>query len=303
MCAPIPARGRLACDHRWPHRQHGSSMTEQTATPGSPLPIADDAAVRAAQILFDAWQQGDKIVALPEACRPATRADGYAIQSALLRLSGRNAFGWKVAATSAAGQAHIGVDGPLAGRLLSGQIHVDGAVVPIGGNRMRVAETEFAFRMSHDLPPRQNAWTLAEVMAAVDALHLAIEIPDSRFENFVTAGAPQLIADNACAHRFVMGPEAAGDWRSIDLSAHVVKAEVRAGDTLRYTREGQGSNVLGDPRIALTWIANELSALGIGLRAGEVVTTGTCVVPLEFEAGDAIRADYGVLGRVAVRIA
>lgn len=279
-------------------------MTEHSDTApvaGASLPI--EAALRAAALIWDAWQQGHKLLDLPQDCRPASRADGYLIQAAVQKLSGRNRFGWKIAATSTAGQQHIGVDGPLAGHLLSGQIHEDGSVVPIGGNRMRVAEPEFAFRMGADLPARERDWTTDEVVAAVSSLHLAIEIPDSRFEDFVTAGAPQLIADNACAHRFVMGPEASGDWRSLDLSAHVVKADVRAGDTLRYTREGRGSNVLGDPRIALAWVANELAALGTGLRSGDVVTTGTCMPPLEFEAGDAIRVDFGTLGRVAVRIA
>jgi 2-keto-4-pentenoate hydratase len=284
-----------------PEDQMPPRSDADTTASGPPLPA--EAARRAAEILWDAWQQGRKIAALPDDCRPLTRLDGYAIQSALLQLSGRNAFGWKIAATSAAGQMHIGVDAPLAGRLLSGQIHVDGSVVPIGANRMRVAETEFAFRIGQDLPPRAQAWTKDEVMAAVSALHLAIEIPDSRFETFATAGAPQLIADNACAHRFVMGPEAPADWQALDLSTHVVRAEVLAGDTLRYTREGIGSNVLGDPRIALVWLANELSAIGVGLRAGDVVTTGTCMEPLAFEPGDAIRADFGQLGRVAVLIA
>jgi 2-keto-4-pentenoate hydratase len=286
-------------------------MTQQThgnEGAGGPRPAATrtigaDAAVRGATILWDAWQQGHKVRGLPDDCRPATRADGYAIQSALLELSGRSAFGWKIAASSVAGQTHIGVDGPLAGRLLSGQIHVDGAVVPIGANRMRVAECEFAFRMGEDLPPREAPWTLEEVMAAVAALHLAIEIPDSRFEDVATAGAAQLIADNACAHRFVMGAASGADWRAIDLAAHAVRAEVRDGDTLRYSRDGAGSNVLGDPRVALAWLANELSSHGLALRAGEVVTTGTCMEPLEFEPGDAIRVDFGVLGRVAVRIA
>ena len=63
-------------------------------------------------------------------------------------------------------------------------------------------------------------------------------------------------------------------------------------------REGIGANVLGDPRIALTWLANELSALGVALEAGQVVTTGTCVAPLEIVAGDGVRADFGVLGTV-----
>jgi 2-keto-4-pentenoate hydratase len=59
--------------------------------------------------------------------------------------------------------------------------------------------------------------------------------------------------------------------------------------------------VLGDPRIALTWIANELSRLGVALREGEVVTTGTCMQPLDVLPGDHVTADFGRFGRVEVR--
>ncbi len=53
--------------------------------------------------------------------------------------------------------------------------------------------------------------------------------------------------------------------------------------------------------VALTWLANELRELGIGLRSGQVVTTGTCMTPLELVAGDRVRADFGALGSVEVR--
>jgi 2-keto-4-pentenoate hydratase len=72
-----------------------------------------------------------------------------------------------------------------------------------------------------------------------------------------------------------------------------------AGD---LTREGKGANVLGDPRIALAWLVNELSGLGITLKAGEVVTTGTCLVPLPIQPGVDVSADFGSLGRVTARI-
>jgi 2-keto-4-pentenoate hydratase len=60
--------------------------------------------------------------------------------------------------------------------------------------------------------------------------------------------------------------------------------------------------VLGDPRVALTWLVNRLSSLGVTLEAGQAVTTGTCMPPLEIEAGDAVRADFGPLGQVALRV-
>jgi 2-keto-4-pentenoate hydratase len=236
---------------------------------------------------------------LPGAMRPASRADGYAVQARLEARSASPLFGWKIAATSKVGQAHINVDGPLAGRLLRERSFDSGAEVPFGANHMRVAEAEFAFRMARDLAPRPQAYEVADVMAAVETLHPAIEIPDSRFNDFTVVGAPQLIADNACGHYFVIGPASTADWRALDLAAHAVKGEI----TGRLTRDGLGANVLGDPRAALAWLVNELSGIGATLRAGEVVTTGTCLVPLEIQPSDRIVMDFGVLGRVDARMA
>ena len=61
-------------------------------------------------------------------------------------------------------------------------------------------------------------------------------------------------------------------------------------------------HVLGDPRVALTWLANELSRLGIPLAAGQLVTTGTCVIPMAIAPGDRVRGDFGSLGAVSVRM-
>jgi 2-keto-4-pentenoate hydratase len=236
--------------------------------------------------------------ALPADLRPATREQAYSIQQCIEAQSASPLFGWKIAATSKAGQAHINVDGPLAGRLLRERVHASGDLVAFGMHpQMRVAEAEFAFRMARALPPQPAPYAVAEVLDAVATLHPAIELPDSRYDDFTIVGAPQLIADNACAHYFVLGDAAPGLWRGIDLVEHRVHGHV----TGKRGREGRGGNVLGDPRVALTWLANELSGLGITLEAGQVVTTGTCLVPLEIESGDHVRMDFGVLGSVEVR--
>lgn len=150
-----------------------------------------------------------------------------------------------------------------------------------------------------DLPPRAHAYDQGDVLNAASGLCLAIEIPDSRYGDFVTAGGAQLIADNGCALRCVLGPQAPATWRDLDLASHRVNATVGH----RLTREGVGAEVLGDPRIALTRLANELSSLGITLGAGQIVTTGTCLVPPEIEPGDIIAADYTQLGRMHCRFA
>ena len=263
-----------------------------------PEPTEQETCQQTAQVIWDHWQSGQVLSKLPEACRPWTAAQGYAAQAQLPTVSGRQVVGWKIAATSVNGQLHINVGGPLAGRLLSGQVFKSGATVPSAGNRMRVAEPEFAFAMAQDLTPQTAPYTQQQVMAAVASLHPALEVPDSRLEPFTAAGEAQLLADNACARHFVLGPAAPDLWRDLDLSTYPVHARVAHGHQLKYTRDGTGGNVLGDPRIALTWLANQLSSLGITLQKGHVVTTGTCMVPLELQPGDSASADYGPLGHV-----
>ena len=150
---------------------------------------------------------------LPAQLKPKTREAGYAIQALLERYSSKPRAGWKIAATSAAGQRHINVDGPLAGRLLAERLHDDGATVSIEGNTMRVCEPEFAFRFAEDMPPRAAPYSVAEVMANVSDLHLTLELPDSRFADFTRVGGPSLIADDACAGELVVGARVSANWR------------------------------------------------------------------------------------------
>ncbi len=109
---------------------------------------------------------------------------------------------------------------------------------------MRVGEPEFAFRMGRSRR-RVFPYSVEDVLSAVDTLHPAIELPDSRFADFVKAGEAQLIADNACAHLFVLGAPTTADWRSVDL------IEERPVVTLRGRRfVGHGGMCSRPPRRA-----------------------------------------------------
>ena len=247
----------------------------------------------AAALLWDAWTQGTRIRSLPEDCRPRDRAEGYAIQGALVRLSGQRVAGWKIAATSVAGQRHINVDGPLAGPLLANRLVSPGSTIDLRRNRMRLAEAEFAFRIAASLPPRGAPYTIDEVKTATASVHPAIEVPDSRYEDVTAVGAPQLIADAACAWCATVAERGVSDWRGRDLDAHPVVV-FKDG---QLVAEGLGGNV-GGPLRALTWVANELAAYGGGLRAGDLVTTGTCVEPVPIAPGERLRVDFGELGAI-----
>jgi 2-keto-4-pentenoate hydratase len=252
----------------------------------------------ACDLLYRHWSEGTQLETLPPDLKPKDRAEAYKVQACIEAYTSQPLYGWKIAATSINGQHHIGVDGPLAGRILAERVIPDGGTFVLGSNLMRVAELEFAFRMGQDLAPREASYSQDEVVAAVASLHPAIELPDSRFAHFETAGLAQLVADNACAHKFVLGPATDQDWRALDLGAHPGQA-FRNGE---LAEQGKGANVLGDPRIALTWLANELSRHGMTLKAGQVVTTGTCVKPVAISAGERIEGDLGLLGKVSVTI-
>lgn len=253
----------------------------------------------ASDLLISHWQKGTTLTEIPKDLQPAEASDGYAIQKHIMRLTSKPLFGWKIAATSVAGQQHINVTRPLAGRILDERVTRSGEKVSLGPSRMKVAELEFVFRIGQSVKPRADPYSTSEAMDLVDGLFLGVEVPDSRYEDFTKVGAAQLIADNACADRFVIGPEVTADWRNADLTKHEVKGW-KKGDEAFAVRIGSGKEVLGDPKIALTWIVNELSNNGMELGKGEFVTTGTCVVPIPIEPGDVVIGDYASFGQIEV---
>jgi 2-keto-4-pentenoate hydratase len=248
----------------------------------------------AADALWQGWSSSRALDALPPDLCPGNLDEGYAIQRALDDLAGP-AAGWKIAATSKAGQDHLGATGPMVGRLYEAQRRESGSTLSVAGMRMRSAEPEFAFVLAADLAPRREAPSLDEVLAAVGSLVLAIEVPDSRFSDFSAVGVPSLAADAMCGGHFVTGPSIA-DWRSLDLANQPVRL-LCAG---REVSAGSGANVLGDPREALRWMAGEVLGRGWPLRAGDIVLTGASASPVAVHAGDALEAVFDGLGSVEV---
>jgi 2-keto-4-pentenoate hydratase len=244
-----------------------------------------------AHTLWRAWTDGTPLTDPP---RLSTADAGWAVQQRLADLAGPG-YGWKIAATSAAGQAHIGVDGPLPGRLCERFRYEPGAVLPSRQLHMRVVEAEFVFRMGRAVPPGSSR---SEILDAVADLHLGVEIPDSRYAGFATAGGPALLADLACAGMFVLGPRVT-EWQAADLPRWTTSLTVNGVEAAR----GSGGAVLGDPCEALVWLVGELGRFGTALRAGEVVTTGTTTVPPAIGPGDVVHADFGAYGHVDLSFA
>jgi 2-keto-4-pentenoate hydratase len=254
------------------------------------------APTQTARRLAHHWLDRRHLESLPAHGRPSSRAEGYAVQALWPAIAGR-VGGWKIAATSVAGQRHIGVSGPLAGPVFEQRLHANGATISLVANRMRVAECEVVFTFKRALDPRPQPWSRDEVIAQVAQVLPGIEVPDSRFLEFERAGEAQLLADCACCNDMVLGAAMTPDARLNTLASLAVVANMRDGRRL----EGIGSDALGDPVEALRWFVNEMSAVGQRIEAHHFVTTGTCITPIPVEPGHAIHADFGWLGRMTVR--
>ena len=252
-----------------------------------------------AKLLCEARTRHVRLAALPEAVRPKTPEEAYRCQDLLVyqlleHYSGA-VIGYKIACTNVTAQRQLNVDGPFHGRMTSAFCFDSPAHIEASQFFMRVVEAEFAFRMARDLPPRPAKRSNEEVAAAVEGVLPGIEIVDSRFDDWTSIGALSLIADNACHAAWVKG-SLLEDWRGIDLAAQPVRLTVNGN----LHREGSGRAVLGHPLNALTWLANQLSTQGRGLKAGQYVTTGVTMEVYMGHRGDQISADFGPLGVVGL---
>jgi len=216
--------------------------------------------------LAKAWEDGPPLPSLPTELIPQSAADAYAAQIALVaRLVPRfgPVVGWKVGAPSPTAE-------PAASPLLADLVQPSPA--RFGGQRLRLRgiEAEVAFRFGQALPPRREPYGEAEVSAAIHSIHPAIELVETRFQAW--EGPPGLakLADLGSNGGFCFGAGST-DWRSRDLARPTVSLEIDGKPIVERT----GGNTAGHPMRTLVWLVNHTGRLGHGLKAGDIVTTGS----------------------------
>jgi 2-keto-4-pentenoate hydratase len=259
----------------------------------------DDAVLGdAATELLDMREVCRVVPDLPVRLRPRTLADAYSIQhrvvAALVEQAGGGCIGFKVACTNQIAQAALHIDRPVFGRLMSQTTSPSGTTLAADRFTHRVIEAEFAFLVGRDVEPVDGGHTQATIAEHIDALIPSIEIVDYRFESWAV-GALRIAADNAI-HGWWLRGEPVTDWRGHDLAAAGVSVS-RAGVLVTV---GWGAAVLGHPLNVMAWLADELPRFGLGLRRGDVVTTGVATDVFEAGVGDSCVADFGPFGTVTV---
>ena len=253
---------------------------------------------RLAKLLHQASRNGDIV---PRSAGDFLKSveTAYEVQRIADGIAGQRRVGWKVGATSVEPQRLLGATEPATAPMFAPNCLTSPATVSVYPNQSPCIEGEFAFRFSDTLAPRGAAYTLEEVLAAVESVLPAIEVVGCRFEGgFDGLGALRLVADATAHTAFVSGDPSDG-WRDMDLNSHRA-AMLRNGEMVS---EGTGANVLDGPLSVLLWTANHLSRLGESIEAGEVITTGTCTGITPVSPGDVAVADFGSLGRVELTIA
>jgi 2-keto-4-pentenoate hydratase len=252
--------------------------------------------VTTAEVLAHAYIRRERLPELPAGAKPSTLEEAYAAREQLVPLwlghMGGRVIGYKIGCTSASAAEYLGLDGPFYGNLFSALTFESPARVPASRFFQRVVESEFAFLIGRDVAPGAGR---REIEDAIEGVIPGIEIADSRYTSWRTMGALALIADAACHGGWIRGP-LYRNWRDIDLAAQ--RVELWANEKL--VGSGSGAAALGHPLNALEWLVQKLGAKGIGLKAGEFITTGVTTETYLGEAGDRIRADFGPVGSVEV---
>ncbi|MQY24550.1 2-keto-4-pentenoate hydratase [Nocardia aurantia] len=219
--------------------------------------------------------------------------DAYEIQLHNIRrrvAGGATVIGHKVGLSSKAMQQMMGVDEPDYGHLL-GEMQVFEEADVVASNYLypRV-EVEVGFVLGADLPGAEC--TEADVLAATVAYAPAIELIDTRIRDWKIALC-DTIADNASSAGWVLGPERV-DPATLDVTA-IDAVLTRNGEVVA---EGRSDAVLGDPTVAVAWLARKVASFGVRLRAGDIVLPGSCTRAIDARPGDTFHAEFAGLGSV-----
>jgi 2-keto-4-pentenoate hydratase len=252
------------------------------------MPLSHDHITQAASELIAIRNSGQAGPRLPATCRPADLEDGWQVQQEVTRGLGLPVGGWKA-----------GLPGP--GKWVAAPIYAPTlsreavCVAPWPDPHQVSVEPELAFVLAHDLPARAQAYTEPEVNAAIASVHAALEICASRYADPTQVPFPELLADGLVNGGLWMGP-----------ALHPHDASAAAAFELRWQLEGappqtiQARHPDGNPRAPLYWLANFLRERGPGLRAGQVVITGSYAGLLRLPLERRATFDYADLARFDV---
>ena len=243
----------------------------------------DDAA-----LIDSFWEARERGEFFPRAWFDKLTIDqAYRVQLGLIdrrRAAGERQIGWKVGLTSKAIQQQFGFHEPVFGCILqsapSGHVFAPSDLISPG------FENELCMRLGRDLT---GTVSLDEVRAAIDVVHPALEIIETRGP--FTDQIALALADNAQQKTVILGAP-------VKLPADLETIEARVLVNGAVVGTGTGDAVLGNPLNSVVWLAGKLAQYGRTLKAGEIIMTGSFTRQFPITPGDRIRTEFSGIGIV-----
>ncbi len=247
-----------------------------------------------ARLLASLRREGRQQSGLETHLVPPDSATAYRVAAMVAEELDWPVVGWKIAAFKAEMQKALRTDSPIYGRTFS----IEPSPFSVAHAKLAspIPEVEYQATLGIDLPPRTKPYSVEEVTEAVASLHPGLELAECRFvHDAAFPPLPAILADGAGAGTIVYGA-AIADWRKRDIAAQ--EATLSSNGKLR--RKGTAAAALDHPMAPLAWLVNELSRTGIGLKAGQMISTGTLTGMLAPKPGETYVANFGAFGSVTL---
>jgi len=242
--------------------------------------------------LLDAQENRREVPKIVNDHPELTVEQAYEIQEQIVHAKleqGLRIVGPKMGLTSQAKMKQMNVSEPIYGYIFDNMVE-SGREISLSNYIHPKVEAEIAFVIGRDI--EGPGITGAQVLAATDYVIPALEIIDSRYENFQFT-LPDVIADNASSSGVVFG--------SVIKKPHDLELDL-LGVTLSINGQikdlGAGAAVVGHPAASVAMLANMLARKGLKIRAGEIILTGGITGALLLSEGDVVTARYDGLGSV-----
>ena len=206
---------------------------------------------------------------------------GYAVQERVMQLKGQPTAGYKVSLTSEETQKMFDTDAPLYGQQVADRFLPAPADVNLDHLNEPLLEVELGFRALEDLSPEDSLEDLFNKTAVCGT----VELPDARFTNWFPAlGKYNVLSDCAVGGAVVYGPERPTKEVFKDV-ADVATVHVDLFHNGQKVSEGDSSEVLDNPLNSLQWLVKKLSEQGKTFTRGQLVSSGTFLLPPHLTAG------------------
>ena len=237
-----------------------------------------------AEVVSELWKSGQLIDSVPDCLKNIKIDEAYQIQQEFvgLTLQYDEVLGFKAATTSAASQNLLSIESLTSGVLFKSGMLESGDTVRLDDIVNARLEIEFGYKLKGEI---NREVTMAELGSKIASIHPVFEVPSLRFANLKEVKAPQFIAANAFASHLVIGPAITRDINPNEMLVSLIKDDEQIGS-------GKGNSVLGDQRIALLQLVNQIVKQGYTIKPDHLLITGSMSKLFKLEKGS-YRAVYG----------